>query len=205
MRFYNTKILPRLIHWVCSQKDFSRQREKIVPLASGRVLEVGMGSGLNLPFYDASNIDRVWGLEPDEALLELAGERAGKAAFDVSFIHRSGEEIPLENRSMDTVLVTYTLCTIPDVGKALGEMRRVLKPGGRLLFCEHGRAPDGKVAAWQDRITPAWKKVSGGCRLNRPIPALIREGGFKIDRLKEGYNGPIRITGFTYRGVAVCD
>lgn len=203
MEFYNKYILPKLTHWVCSQNDITRSREKIVPLAKGRILEVGIGSGLNLPFYDPAKVDRVWGLDPSSQLKKIAEKKAVEMPFDVDFIGLSGEDIPLEKKSMDTVLVTYTLCSIPDVLKALNEMKRVLKPGGELIFCEHGRAPDDNISKWQDRITPTWTKISGGCNLNRPISNLIEESGFKIVNLDARYNSPLKVIGFNYRGIAV--
>ena len=175
MGFYENHILPKLIHWTCSQKDITRQRKKIVPLAAGRILEVGIGSGLNLPFYDPAKVDHLWGLDPSQQLGKIAERTAAEMPFDVDFIGFSGEEIPLEKNSVDTVLVTYTLCSISDVGQALNEMHRVLKPSGRVLFCEHGKAPDDIVHKWQERINPIWTKISGGCNLNRPIPFLIEK------------------------------
>jgi ubiquinone/menaquinone biosynthesis C-methylase UbiE len=203
MKFYDKYILPKLTHWVCSQNDITRVREKIVPLAKGRILEVGIGSGLNLPFYDPVKVDHVWGLDPSIELQTMARKRAAQTPFEVDFIGLSGEDIPLENNSMDTVLVTYTLCSIPDVLKALTEMNRVIKPGGELIFYEHGRTPDDYINRWQDKINPAWTKISGGCNLNRPISNLIEEGGFKILNLDAEYNSPLKVIGFNYSGIAV--
>lgn len=203
MKFYDTHILPKLTNWVCSQNDITRMREKIVPLARGRVLEIGIGSGLNLPFYDPAKIDRIWGLDPSSQLKKIAKRKAVGLPFDVDFIGLSGEDIPLAKKSIDTVLVTYTLCSIPDVLKALNEMNRVLKPGGKLIFCEHGRAPDAHINKWQDRMNPAWTKISGGCNLNRPISDLIETSGFKIVTLDADYNSPLKVIGFNYRGVAI--
>lgn len=202
MNCYEKVVLPKLIHFVCSQKDITRQRRRIIPLAEGRVLEVGMGSGLNLPFYDTKRVDRLWGLEPSCELKAKALRKAGEVSMDVRFIGMSGEEIPLDTNSMDTVVVTYTLCTIPDVQKALHEMRRVLRPGGRLLFCEHGRSPDQHIFKWQDRINPAWRKIAGGCNLNRQIASLVHQSGFKIRQLEQEYASTLKIISFNYRGVA---
>ncbi len=203
MNFYNKYVLPKLTHWVCSQNEITRVRKDYVPLAKGKILEVGIGSGLNLPHYDPSRVQKIWGLDPSNQLIKVAKERAGKMPFDVEFIEQSGEDIPIENNSMDSVLVTYTLCSIPDVLKALNEINRVLKPDGELIFCEHGRAPDDMINKWQDRITPAWTKVSGGCHLNRDISKLINESGFKIVKFDQLYSSPLKIVSFNYRGVAV--
>ncbi len=205
MNWYEKNILPKLIHWACSQKNIERQRNAIVPLAQGRVLEVGIGSGLNLPFFDYSKVECLWGLEPSQQLIGTAQKKAAQVPIDVRFLGVPGEDIPLDSNSMDTVLLTYTLCSILDAKKALSEMRRVLKPGGMLLFCEHGKAPDETVRFWQDRINPVWKKAAGGCNLNRPISTLITEAGFEIKFLKQEYNSSVKIVGYTYRGVAVID
>jgi ubiquinone/menaquinone biosynthesis C-methylase UbiE len=203
MKIYNHHILPRLTHWICSQKNFTYQRKKIIPRARGRVLEIGMGSGLNLPFYDPKNIDFLWGVEPSKQSQKTAKKRAVDLPFNVEFIGLSGEEIPLEKNCADSVVVTYTLCTIPDVLKALTEMNRVLKPGGELIFCEHGKAPEDIVFKWQNRLNPIWKNMSGGCNLNRPIPCLIRKAGFKIKHLDTGYISSSKLASFNYWGQAV--
>lgn len=203
MGLYNRYILPKIIHWVCSQEDICSQRRKIIPLARGRVLEIGIGSGLNLPFYDPGKIDFLWGLDPLTSLLEKAREQAEKVPFKVDLIGLSGEAIPLEKNSADTVVVTYTLCSIPDVQKALNEMHRVLKPGGELIFCEHGKSFDPHIIRWQNRMTPVWKRVSGGCHLNRPIKDLIEEGGFKIRQIDMKYMSPLKPMSFNYWGRAI--
>lgn len=202
MGFYQKHVLPRLIHLSCGVKPVRRQREKIVPRAKGRVLEIGIGSGLNLPFYGADNIDKLWGLDPSTELLAYAERAARDVRFDVELIPGSAENIPLDDASADTVLVTYSLCTIPDPIRALQDVHRVLRPDGTLLFCEHGLSPDGRVHRWQDRLTPVWAKIGGGCHLNRPIPRLIEQGGFKIDELETMYlPGPKPMT-FNYWGAA---
>jgi ubiquinone/menaquinone biosynthesis C-methylase UbiE len=203
MGFYEKHILPHFINCACSTKPMMKQREKIVPRARGTVLEVGIGTGLNLPYYDADRVQRVIGLDPSERSWELAGERARHVRFDVEFIGLPGEQIPLDDDAVDTVLVTFSLCTIPDPVSALQGMRRVLKPGGRLLFCEHGLAPDTSVARWQARINPIWRPIAGGCNLNRDIPALIHSGGFAVDTLETAYlPGTPRFAGFNYWGGA---
>ncbi len=203
MNPYDRYIMPRLINLFCGAKPILKQRQKIVPRASGRVLEVGMGSGLNIPFYDKSKIDMVWGLEPSAEIRELAAERIEKASFDIEMIDLPGEEIPLEDCSADTIVLTYTLCTIPDANTALQQMRRVLKPEGKLLFCEHGAAPDANVRRWQERLNPLWKCLCGGCNLQRPIPKLLQENGFSIDVLEENYlPGTPKFAGYNYWGEA---
>ena len=179
-----------------------RQREKIVPSARGRVLEVGIGSGLNLPYYDAEAVEHVFGLEPSLEMTRLASNAAADAPFDVDFLTTGSEEIPLDTNSVDTVLVTYTLCTIPDAVRALREMARVLRSGGRLLFCEHGLAPDASVRRWQNRIDPLWSRIGGGCHLNRNIPALLGQAGFKIEDLRTMYLPGWRPATFNYWGSA---
>ena len=203
MGFYENHILPRIIDSACSTKPILKQREKIVPQAKGRVLEVGMGSAINLPFYNADNVEMVWGLEPSEGMRLKAAPRLSQSAFPVEWLGLPGEEIPLDDNAADTVLLTFTLCTIPDFAKALEQMRRVLKPGGKLLFSEHGSAPDEDVRKWQDRVNPVWKIFAGGCNINRDVPRLLKESGFKIESLETMYlPGTPRVAAFQYWGVA---
>lgn len=204
MGFYENKILPFVIDKACSMAPIMALREKIVPLASGVVLEVGMGSGINLALYQADNIDFIWGLEPSEGMRKKARANLKNTNLKVKWLNLNGEDISLNDNSVDTVLLTYTLCTIPDWQQALQQMRRVLKPGGKLLFCEHGLAPDRNIQNWQNRITPVWKKLAGGCHLNRRIPELITSCGFKIDSLEQCYvDDAPRIAGYMYYGTAV--
>lgn len=205
MTFYNRYILPLLIDRVCSQNDISMIRRELAPRAKGITLEVGMGSGLNLPFYDPSRIDRVLGVEPNEQLRRITEKKALDLPFDVDFIGLSGEEIPLEKDVVDTVVLTFTLCSIPDPFKALKEIKRVLKPSGELIFCEHGKSPDADIFNWQNRLNLPWTKISGGCHLNRHIPGMIRKSGFKIVDLDAGYNSPLKLLSFNYKGIAVAD
>lgn len=203
MGLYSRYILPKVIHFSCGLKPNMRQREKVVPLARGRVLEIGIGSGLNLPYYDSAKVSKVWGLDPAPEMTRMARRAAAALPFEVEFIGLPGNEIPLEDRSVDTVLVTYTLCTIPDTAPALRQVSRVLRPGGELIFCEHGAAPDASVRRWQDRLNPVWKRLGGGCNLNRPIPVLIEAGGFRIERLDTMYIPGWRPASYNYWGVAV--
>ena len=202
MSFYDDRVLPHLIDLACSTKPTRKQREKIVHLAEGDVLEIGFGSGLNLPYYDKDRVRKVFGLEPSAGMRRKAQPNVDASGIDVEFIDLPGEEIPLEPKSVDSVLVTFTLCSIDDAATALESMRRVLKPGGRLLFCEHGAAPDAGVRRWQDRLNPGWKRFSGGCNMNRDIPALIECGGFRIATDERMYIPGLRILSYNYWGTA---
>jgi ubiquinone/menaquinone biosynthesis C-methylase UbiE len=200
MGFYQNRILPRLIHCAMGQEELEAYRGRVVSAAAGRVLEVGIGSGLNMPFYGGS-VTQVIGLDPSAQLLAMA-QSAIRPKLPIEFIEGSAEAIPLETASVDAVLTTWTLCSIPDAARALREMRRVLKPGGVLLFAEHGRAPEPGVRWWQDRLTPIWKRLGGGCHLNRPIDDLIASAGFRLERLANGYmRGPRPLT-YMYEGSA---
>ena len=203
MGLYGKYILPRVVHIACGSKPQMRQREKVVPRAHGRVLEIGIGSGLNLPYYDTANVTKVWGLDPSPEATRMARRAAAALPIDVEFIDLPSERIPLEDHSVDSIVMTYTLCTIPDTTPALHEMRRVLQPGGELIFCEHGAAPDPGVRRWQDRLNPLWKRLGGGCNLNRPIPSLIEAGGFRIESLDTMYIPGWRPASFNYWGTAV--
>ncbi|MCR9104841.1 MAG: class I SAM-dependent methyltransferase [Gammaproteobacteria bacterium] len=203
MSFYDDVILPRFINCACGTGPIMKQREKVVPLARGTVLEIGIGTGLNLPFYNPANVKKVIGLDPSAKSWELAADRAAALDFELEFIGLPGEDIPLDDNSVDSIVVTYSLCTIPDPVAALMGMARVLKPGGELVFSEHGAAPDPGVARWQDRINPVWRRMAGGCNLNRDIPHLLRSGGFALDDLQTAYlPGTPRIAGFNYWGRA---
>ena len=203
MGLYDKYCLAPFINCACGTKPILYQRKKIVPLCTGRVLEVGMGSALNLPYYDRDKVEFIWGLEPSEAMREKARPNIEKSGLDVKLIDLPGEEIPLEDNSVDSILLTYTLCTIPDWSTALQQMRRVLKPGGRLVFTEHGEAPDEGVLRWQNRINPIWKKLAGGCNLNRKIPRLLTDSGFTIDELDAMYlPSTPKLFAYNYWGVA---
>ena len=200
MSFYAKHILPSLIDLAMRNKETARVRAECIPQARGDVLEIGIGSGLNLPFY-SSQVRRVYGLEPSFELQRMA--RALDAPVVVEFLSQSAEDpVPLANSSVDTVVITWTLCSIANAPKALQQIKRVLKADGRLIFVEHGRAPDPGVVAWQDRLTPVWKRVCGGCHLNRKIDELIEAAGFQITELKTCYlRGPRPMT-YTYQGFA---
>lgn len=199
MGLYERFVLPKVLDFAMRQEPIMRQRAKVVPRAAGRVLEIGIGSGLNLAFYDRSRVDSLVGLDPSPELRAIAERRAREAGIDVEWIPLGGESIPLDEASVDTVLTTYTLCTIPAVERALGEMRRVLRPGGRLLFSEHGRAPDPGVKRWQDRLNPLWNRIGGGCNLNRPVEEMVRRGGFEPEAIEALYlPGPRPLTYTTW-------
>src|ERR1700676_2382731 len=201
MGFYQDRILPFVIHMAMRQRNLAAYRSRVVPAAEGRVLEIGVGSGLNLPFY-SQKAERVIGLDPSPNLLSMARQVARSSLGPVEFVEGSAEAIPLEDTSVDTVVTTWTLCSIPDAPRSLREMRRVLKPGGRLLFVEHGRAPDASVRWWQDHLIPAWKRLGGGCHLNRAIGTLIEGAGFKFERIETGYMRGPRPMSFMYEGSA---
>lgn len=203
MDFYDRHILPPLLSTLMSAKPIGYQRRKVVPRAEGRVLEIGFGAGHNLPYYDASRVTHLWALEPSREMRARAKKRLSSSPLSIEFLDLPGEEIPLEDEAADTVLVTYTLCTIPDVMRALSGMRRVLKPSGRLLFCEHGEAPDENVKRWQDRLDPLWNRIAGGCHLGRAVPRLIGEAGFRVEEMETMYlPGTPRFAGFNYWGSA---
>lgn len=200
--WYERHVLPWLIDVACGIRPVTRQRQKLLPLAHGRVLEIGIGTGLNLPHYDKARVESLTGVDPALSMQKLARRRSERAGLAVELVGLPAERIPFADDSFDTVVVTYSLCTIPDPVAALREMRRVLKPDGQLLYCEHGRAPDESVRRWQDRLTPVWKKLAGGCHLNRDIPALLAQAGLRSDDLQTLYlPGPRPLT-FNYWGSA---
>jgi ubiquinone/menaquinone biosynthesis C-methylase UbiE len=201
MGFYNDVILPRLIDLAMRNKQLRPFRERVIGAAEGRVLEIGVGSGRNLPFYRAAARE-IYALEPAPRLVAMARNAPRATTMPVTFIEASAEAIPLDEHSVDTVVMTWTLCSIPEAVAALAEMRCVLRPGGRLMFVEHGQAPDARVRWWQDRLTPVWRRIGGGCHLNRPIRGMIESAGFRIDRIETGYiPGPKPMT-FMYEGSA---
>ena len=200
MGFYSDIILPRLCDLAMRNKQLVPYRERVIGEAEGRVLEIGAGSGRNLPFYGPS-AKQILALEPSPKLVAMA-RRVPRHDIPVTFLEASAEIIPLDDRTVDTVVTTWSLCTIPQAATALGEARRVLRPGGRLLFVEHGLSPDENVRWWQDRLTPAWKFISGGCHLNRPIQALIERAGYRIERIETGYMPGLKPMTFMYEGSA---
>ena len=201
MSFYRRHVVPHLVHLAMRQNQLVPFRRRVIGAAEGRVLEIGIGSGLNLSLYGPT-ASAVIALEPSPELLRMARERSAGAAVPVEFLEASAENLPLDDHSVDTVVTTWTLCSIPEATRALTEMRRVLKPGGALLFVEHGRAPEPGVARWQDRLDPLWFRIAGGCHLNRKMDELISGGGFRIDSLENARLPGPRTHSFLYEGRA---
>ena len=201
MSLYSDRILPHLIHFAMRGRNLAAHRARVVSRAKGRVLEIGIGSGLNLPFY-ATAVDELVGLEPSARLADMARSAAVGSRLPVALLKGRAERIPLGDHLIDTAVTTWTLCSISDVAQALAEIRRVLKPGGQLLFVEHGLAPEEQIRRWQHRLTPLWKPVSGGCHLDRPIARLIRDAGFGIETLNTEYMAGPKLATFIYEGIA---
>ena len=201
MGFYEKMVLPRLLDLAMRNSRLADYRQETIRAARGVVLEIGVGSGLNLPLYGAA-VDRVCGLDPSPELLDRARERIAAARVPVSLIRASAEQLPFRDAAFDTLVMTWTLCSIPNPSVALAEVRRALKPVGLLLFVEHGLAPEPRIMRWQRRLTPYWKRIGGGCHLDRKMDDLIRAAGFRVEALETGYmKGPKPWT-FMYRGSA---
>ena len=201
MGFYQDQIVPVLINLTMRRRDLAAYRSRVIPAADGRVLEIGIGSGFSLPFY-SRNVERLIGLDPSPKLLSMVRRNLRPNGPSVELVEGSAEAIPLESNSVDTVVTTWTLCSVPDAARTLREMHRVLRPAGRLLFIEHGRAPEGNVRLWQDRLTPVWKCIGGGCHLNRAIQTLIEDAAFRFDRFETGYMRGAKPLTFMYEGTA---
>ena len=202
MGFYSRFVLPCCLDRACAIGPITKQREKVVPLAAGCVVEIGIGSGLNLPHYNPNKVTKIIGVDPDAHIWKRSQKRRDACPIEIERIGLSGENIPLEDNTADTVLVTYSLCTIPDPVKALKEMARVLKPGGEILFTEHGKAPDADVHKWQNRIDPIWSKIAGGCHSGRDIPALFKTADLYLSKLEQMYIPGPRVLSYNYWGSA---
>lgn len=201
MNPYERYVLPWLIERACGVGPIQEKRSALIPQAQGRVLEVGVGTGHNMPFYDSDRVTEVIAIDPAEQMHGRARDRADAAGIAVRVLGLPAETIPLEDGSVDTVVTTFTLCSIPEPAVALAEMRRVLRPGGELLFCEHGAAPTEGVRTWQRRLNPIQRRVAGGCHLDRDIPGLLR-ASFSITALEEGYFPGLKVAGYLYSGTA---
>jgi ubiquinone/menaquinone biosynthesis C-methylase UbiE len=202
MGLYHKLILPKVVDWTCKQRPSMDQRKKVIPFASGNVLEIGIGSGLNLPFYDKDKIKHLTGIDPSEEMWNKKNVDTRILPFEFEFIKAFAENIPADNNSFDTIVMTFTLCSIPDPYKALTEIRRVLKTNGKLLFCEHGKAPDKVVVRWQNFVNPLFKHFGGGCNINRDIPLIIEANGFKMRKMEMMYIPGWKPMCYNYWGTA---
>jgi len=202
-QWYDSNVMPRLLSCACSQGPIQKRRAELVPLAEGDVFELGCGGGINLPFYDAGKVASYAGIDPHEKLLDKSQEAARVRGWPADIRQGVGEDIPFPDRFFDTVVCTFTLCSVSDPSAVLSEMRRILRPDGRILFLEHGRAPDAAVVRWQRRIEPVWKRLAGGCHLTRPIGSAFRGAGFAVEPLGQGYLSKApRFAGWNEWGVA---
>jgi SAM-dependent methyltransferase len=202
MGFWANRVLPGLIEKSCRSSTILGERQRWIPRARGRVLELGVGSGLNLAFYDPARVARVTGVDVSAPLLRRAAPRAAQAPVPVDLIRATAEELPFGPAAFDSAIVTYSLCSIPDLPRALAELARVLDPGGVLWFVEHGLAPDAGTRRWQRVLNPMWRRVTGGCHLDRDMPRILRDAGFELDELTAGYSGTLRWLSFTFQGCA---
>jgi len=202
MGLWASRVLPGLIEKACRSRTILDERRRCIPRAHGSVLELGVGSGLNLAFYDPVRVTKVTGIDPSAPLLRRAGPRVARAPVPVELVEASAERLPFDPASFDSAIVTYSLCSMNDPARALAEVRRVLRPGGALMFIEHGLAPDPGTLWWQRRLDPIWRRLTGGCRLARDLPAVLRDAGYQLDELTAGYHGKVRWLSYTYEGTA---
>jgi ubiquinone/menaquinone biosynthesis C-methylase UbiE len=202
MSWWAQHVLPGLVERAAQSPAILDERRRWVPRAHGHVLELGVGSGLNLPFYDPARVTAVTGIDPSVPLLRRAEPRVARAAVPVTLVEAMAERLPFDPGSFDSAIVTYSLCSMDDPAGALAEVRRVLRPGGELVFVEHGLAPDAGTRWMQRRLTPAWRRFAGGCRLDRDVPGLLRDAGFAVDELTAGYRGAVRMISYTFQGAA---
>lgn len=203
MGFYSKYILPGLIEWACSNGSSDTKRAMVVPRAYGRVLEIGIGTGNNLPHYDGSQVSHLTAIDPMEALWKRNATDLSELPFDLTYIRGTASHIPAEAGTFDTVVTTFTLCSVDEADLVLKELRRVLKPGGKLIFYEHGKSPDKRTERWQNRVNPLWSRISGGCNLNRDIPALMEGNGFKTEDICARDTGGWKLISFSYWGTAI--
>jgi len=201
MSFWADRVLPRLVEKACRSPVILEERKRWVPRAHGEVLEVGVGSGLNLAFYDAARVGKVTGIDPSAPLLGRAAARASEAPVPVELIRGRAEALPFPDRAFDSAVVTYSLCSVDDPARALAEVRRVLRPGGELVFVEHGLARDAGTRRWQRWLTPIWRRVGGGCRLDRDMAAILRDAGYHAADLSADYTEGARWLSYTFQGV----
>ncbi len=202
MSFWADRVLPHLVEKACRSETILEERRRWVPRAHGHVLELGVGSGLNLAFYDPANVVKVTGIDPSAPLLARAAARASEAPVPVELIRGRAEELPFPDRSFDSAVVTYTLCSVDDPARVLAELRRVLRPGGELVLVEHGLARDAGTRRWQRWLTPAWRRVGGGCRLDRDMAAILRDAGYHSADLSADYTEGSRLLSYTFQGTA---
>lgn len=203
-RAWDARVLPWLVEKACRSTTILAERKRWVPQATGEVLELGIGSGLNLAFYDPEKVRRVVGIDPSPELLAKARARVGEAHVEVELVEAATEALPFADARFDSAVATYVLCSVADPARALAEVRRVLRPGAPLYFVEHGRSEDAKTRRWQTRVTPAWRAVSGNCHLDRDVAAMLRDAGFELTTLERGDDPDGgRLTKFTYQGVAI--
>lgn len=202
-RAWDARVLPWLVEKACRSSNILAERRRWVPQASGEVLEIGVGSGLNLAFYDPARVTSVVGVDPSAALLVKARARVAAAPVTVDLTLAAAEALPFATARFDSAVVSYTLCSVADPARALAEIRRVLRPGAPLYFVEHGRSDDPRIRAWQARLTPAWRAISGNCHLDRDVAALLRAAGFALPALETGpAPDGLRLSSFTYQGIA---
>ena len=203
MPFYRDRVYPHLVSMLGNPKPIENIRQRVVPLAQGEVLEIGVGPGVNFVHYDRAKVAKIYALEPNPGMLRRAEEQRRRTQLDIEFLDLPGERIPLPDASVDTVLSTFTLCTIPGVVAAIQGVGRVLRPDGKFIFFEHGLSPDSAVRRWQERTEPFFQWAFEGCHVTRDIPGLIQEGGFKIGQMDTGYLAPFPKCGsYCFWGVA---
>ena len=201
-KYYEAKILPSLINCCCATKPINYQRQKIIPQASGHILEIGIGSGLNFNYYNKANVSEVFAVEPDGVLLKKAKQNAELNNIDLNIQQLKAEELPFDNNSFDTVISTYTMCSIPGLGSAMSEINRVMKPNAKFLFSEHGKSPDSDILKWQKRMNGIQKRIAGGCHLDVDIPNEITKANFKIDKIDSMYVPGPKFLSYHYWGAA---